>query len=83
MTAVLRLAPSHPSGTATRVAASVAECVKLGIPVLPPDINRSGVQFEVEQTSDGRAGVRFRVSHRQERGGIGGRSDRRGARCAA
>jgi DNA polymerase-3 subunit alpha len=59
MTAVLRLAPSHPSGTATRVAASVAECVKLGIPVLPPDINRSGVQFEVEQTTDGRAGVRF------------------------
>ena len=59
MTAVLRLAPSHPSGTAERVAAAVAECTKLGIPILPPDINRSGAQFEVEVLDDGRTGIRF------------------------
>jgi DNA polymerase-3 subunit alpha len=59
MTAVLRLAPSHPSGPAARVAAAVAECQKLGITVLPPDINRSGVQFEVEQQSDGSHAIRF------------------------
>lgn len=58
MTAVLRLAPSHPSGTHARIAAAVAECQKLGIAVLPPDINRSGVQFEVERTADGQA-IRF------------------------
>ncbi|MGH9175609.1 MAG: DNA polymerase III subunit alpha, partial [Vicinamibacterales bacterium] len=59
MAAVLRLAPSHPSGTAERVAAAVAECGKLGITVLGPDINRSGVQFEVERLADGSMGIRF------------------------
>ncbi|HET7035335.1 MAG TPA: DNA polymerase III subunit alpha [Thermomicrobiaceae bacterium] len=59
MTAVLRLAPSHPSGTHARIAAAVAECQKLGIAVLPPDINRSGVQFGVEQTDEGTPAIRF------------------------
>jgi len=60
MTAVLRLAPSHPSGTAQRVAAAVAECQKLGIEVLPPSINRSGVTFEVEPIDEeGPLGIRF------------------------
>lgn len=59
MTAVLRLAPSHPSGTAARVAAAVAECAKLGIPVLGPDINRSDVNFTVEPLDDGRLAIRF------------------------
>lgn len=59
MTAVLRLAPNHPSGAAARVAAAVAECVKLGIPILPPDINKSGVKFEVEELADGARAIRF------------------------
>jgi len=62
MTAVLRLAPSHPSGTADRVAAAVSECAKLGIPILPPDINRSGPQFNVEPLEDGRTAIRFGLS---------------------
>uniref|UniRef100_A0A831TI39 DNA polymerase III subunit alpha n=1 Tax=Thermorudis peleae TaxID=1382356 RepID=A0A831TI39_9BACT len=59
MTAVLRLAPSHPAGTAKRVAAALAECQKLGIPVFPPDINRSGKTFEVEPQPDGTLAIRF------------------------
>lgn len=59
MTAVLRLAPSHPSGAAKRVAAAVAECQKLGIPVLPPDINRSKLNFEVETADGGKVAIRF------------------------
>jgi DNA polymerase-3 subunit alpha len=59
MTAVLRLAPSHPAGTAKRVAAALAECQKLEIPVLRPDINLSGKTFEVERLTDGRLGIRF------------------------
>jgi DNA polymerase-3 subunit alpha len=59
MTAVLRLAPSHPSGAAKRVAAAVAECQKLGIPVLPPHINRSKLNFEVETTDEGEVAIRF------------------------
>jgi DNA polymerase III subunit alpha len=62
MTAVLRMAPSHPSGTAQRVAAAVAECNKLGIPVLPPDINQSHASFTVENLENGTAGIRFGLS---------------------
>jgi DNA polymerase III subunit alpha len=59
MAAVLRLAASHPSGPAVRVAAAVAECQKQQIPVLKPDINRSDVQFTVESLDDGYPAVRF------------------------
>ncbi|HEX7101290.1 MAG TPA: DNA polymerase III subunit alpha [Nitrolancea sp.] len=62
MTAVFRLAPSHPSGTAARVAAAAAECAKLGIAVLPPDVNRSQVDFTVEDLDDGREAIRFGLS---------------------
>ena len=62
MTAVLRLAPSHPSGTAERVAAAVAECARVGIQVLPPDVNASGVTFDVEQLEDGASAIRFGLS---------------------
>jgi DNA polymerase III subunit alpha len=62
MTAVLRMAPSHPAGTAQRVAAAVAECTKLGLAVLPPDINKSDVNFDVEELDDGAAGIRFGLS---------------------
>ncbi len=62
MTAVLRMAPSHPAGPAQRVAAAVAECSKLGIPVLSPDINKSGETFDVEELDDGAAGIRFGLS---------------------
>ncbi len=62
MTAVFRLASSHPSGTASRVAAAAAECAKLGIRVLPPDINRSLVDFIVEDLENDVSGIRFGLS---------------------
>src|SRR5712692_3499179 len=58
-TAVLQLAENHPAGFADRVAAAVAECVKLGVPVLAPDVNASDVTFKVEMTAEGKAGIRF------------------------
>ena len=42
MTAVLSCAGTHE-----RIAEAVAECVRLGIRVLPPDVNRSGANFEL------------------------------------
>ncbi len=42
-----------------RMGPVVAECVRLGIPVLPPDVNRSGVDFSVDWSEDGREAVRF------------------------
>lgn len=62
MTAVLRLAQSHPSGAAARVAAAVAECAKLGITVLGPDVNKSGVTFEVERSDGEKDAIRFGMS---------------------
>ena len=56
MTAVLMLAESHPAGFAERVGAAVAECAKLGIPVLPPDVNRSEVSFSIENAGAGGQG---------------------------
>ncbi len=59
MTAVLMMAPHHPAGAHERIANAVAECAKLGIDVLPPDVNRSQVSFALEDLSDGRTGIRF------------------------
>jgi DNA polymerase-3 subunit alpha len=53
MTAVMMMA-----GDQKRVAEAYAECVRLGIPVLPPDVNRSAVSFSLEK-SDGVDGIRF------------------------
>ena len=42
-----------------RLAVSVTECGRLGIPVLPPNVNGSGVEFTVETQEDGTAAARF------------------------
>ena len=62
MTAVLRLAQNHPAGAQARIAAAINECVKLEIPVLPPDVNSSGVKFEVQELDDGAKAIRFGLS---------------------
>jgi len=59
MTAVLMLASSHPTGAQERIAAAVAECAKLGIRVLPPDVNHSGVNFSIERLENGESAIRF------------------------
>ena len=55
MTALLM---SH-MGTADKVATAVAECRRLGIPVLRPDINRSQTSFSIEHQPDGKSAIRF------------------------
>ncbi len=54
MTAVMMMA-----GGQQRVAEAFAECVRLGIPVLPPDVNHSGVNFTLEPVPGGRRAIRF------------------------
>ena len=60
MTAVMMNA-----GAQQRVGEAFAECVRLGIPVLPPDVNRSEASFSLEPAGDGpdglarRQGIRF------------------------
>jgi DNA polymerase-3 subunit alpha len=42
-----------------KVATAVAECRRLGITVLPPDINRSQVSFSIESDGEGNPAIRF------------------------
>jgi DNA polymerase-3 subunit alpha len=42
-----------------KVATAVAECRRLGIEVLPPDVNRSQVNFSIEPGEEGKAAIRF------------------------
>ncbi|HEX5480550.1 MAG TPA: DNA polymerase III subunit alpha [Dehalococcoidia bacterium] len=56
MTAVLSSAGVHE-----RVAQAVAECMRLDIEVRPPDINRSGVNFELDTSAESPL-IRFGLS---------------------
>ena len=41
---------------------AVADCRRMGIKILPPDINRSFVEFTLESTDEGDMGIRFGFS---------------------
>ena len=43
---------SAESANADKIAAAIEECKRLGIVVLPPDINKSGIGFSLEYLSD-------------------------------
>ena len=58
MTAVLQLASNAPD-TFERIAAAVAECTRLGIEVLGPNLNLSEASFAVERRQDGSRAIRF------------------------
>jgi DNA polymerase-3 subunit alpha len=44
---------------ATKVATFLEECRRLRIPVLPPDVNYSQIDFDIELQDDGTRGIRF------------------------
>ena len=50
---------SSELGNTDRIVALMAECRRAGIAVLPPNINRSTVEFSVERTDEGTSAVRF------------------------
>lgn len=47
---------TYDAGTTDRLAQVIGECRRMGIPVLPPDINASGLKFRPEA---GGGGIRF------------------------
>ncbi len=47
------------SGQTDKVAIDVAECLRLGIRVMLPDVNHSEPQFSIEECEDGRSAIRF------------------------
>lgn len=46
-------------GSQERLSAAIGECTRLGIAVLQPDANRSNVNFNIEQATDGSSAIRF------------------------
>jgi len=46
-------------GQQEKLATAVAECRRLHIPVLPPDINHSQANFAIEKLADGTSAIRF------------------------
>jgi DNA polymerase-3 subunit alpha len=49
-------------GKTEKISVFVAECQRMGIPILSPDMNRSGLKFEPETMADGRVGIRYGVA---------------------
>ena len=45
--------------TADKVVTFLGECKRLNIPILPPDVNASALDFDIEALEDGRRGIRF------------------------
>jgi DNA polymerase III subunit alpha len=43
----------------TKVATFMEECRRLGIPILPPDVNYSMLDFDIQEMEDGVRGIRF------------------------
>jgi len=52
---------SH-NGQIEKMSGAVAECRRMGITVLPPDINKSEANFSIEKQSDGTNAIRFSLS---------------------
>ncbi len=50
------------SGDTEKIAQAVAECERLGIQVLSPDINRSNIGFTIESDENGKRCIRFGLS---------------------
>ena len=46
-------------GNTDKLSASVDECRRLGMPVLPPDVNNSAVDFSIDRFEDGRPAIRY------------------------
>lgn len=61
MTAVLAAESRANTGPARddKIVLAVSECRRNGIVLLPPDINRSGVEFSIEPTASGNKAIRF------------------------
>ena len=55
MASVLNCRLDHPD----RMASSISECFRIGIPVLAPDVNRSGMLFAIDSDENGSPSLRF------------------------
>ncbi len=57
------------AGELEKTAGAIAECRRLNIEVLPPDINRSQLDFSIESNGDGSPAIRFGLAAVKNVGG--------------
>ncbi|MBI2856587.1 MAG: DNA polymerase III subunit alpha [Chloroflexi bacterium] len=50
------------AGQGEKIASAVTECLRLGIPVLLPDVNRSETDFSIDIDAEGKQAIRFGLS---------------------
>ena len=50
---------SNEISNTDKIAVFVGECAAMGIRILPPDVNRSGLGFQPERVADGVEGIRY------------------------
>jgi DNA polymerase-3 subunit alpha len=60
--AFLAASMSLDLGNTDKLAGHMQEASRLGIAVLPPDVNRSGAEFVLESREDGSAAIRFALA---------------------
>ncbi|NTV30902.1 DNA polymerase III subunit alpha [candidate division WWE3 bacterium] len=53
---------SCESHNTEKIALIVAECKRKGIPILPPDINKSSTEFTIEELPEGTRGIRYALN---------------------
>lgn len=81
-TAFLAASMSLDLDKTEKLAGHMQEAARLGIPVLPPDINRSGAEFVLEVLPDGKVAIRFALGA-VKRVGLGAMRDLAKLRDAA
>ncbi|WP_237215641.1 DNA polymerase III subunit alpha [Falsiroseomonas oryziterrae] len=81
-TAFLAASMSLDLDKTEKLAGHMQEAARLGIPVLPPDVNRSGAEFTLETQADGKVAIRFALGA-IKRVGLGAMKDLVKARDAA
>ncbi len=65
MTALMSVESNSTSANADeKVALAIQDCKKMGLKVLPPDINKSGQNFRIEQHKDSLEGMAIRFGFR-------------------
>ena len=49
-------------GATEKIGTTITECRRLGIPVLPPDVNQANVGFSIDRQVDGKSAIRFSLA---------------------
>ena len=49
-------------GSTEKIGTTIAECRRLGISVLPPDVNQANVGFSIDRQPDGKNAIRFSLA---------------------